>query len=1122
MQGIALTLLVLLFFAALFLIAYLQFEVPPLAQIIAWIIAGCVVGGMLIYFVGRPAMLKLTDEQIALYVEEQMPEMEDRLNSAVEVSETGILRRKHSALIDKLIDDAAKKAKTIPLTTVVDRKRERILAYSSAAALFVFSFFVVSSLDDIRSGLQAVNLTIPTTEEQPAITILPGNVEIEKGESQEIIVELRDESDRDVILHFKEGEGQWEKVTMQRGLDRTKFLHELLFIQEPVSYFITYEEQQSEPFAISLYEFPAVSQIDLTYRYPEYTQRANRFEEDTGDIRGLQGSQVTLDVHTTGAPIEGSVVLESGRTIPLRQAGEGRFRARLTLAELDGYQVRLLDAENKQNKFPEDFQIVPIEDERPYINISDPQRDVRANAIEEVLIAVEVEDDYGLQDVQLVFSVNGEDDETLTLANASNQTTTELTGEHLFFLEDYTLEPGDVISYYVSAKDHFYTEEPEESDMYFIEVIPFDQQFTQVNNQGQQGGGGQQSQIVLTQQEIIAATWKLRREQKDMDEAEYREALSGLVQAQANLKANIEERINSTAFSLELRMDESNRKVVEHLREAIAEMSNAVIELQAEALREAIKPERKALNHLLRADAQNKEQQIARQQQQGGGGGGGGREERMTELMDLELDIAKDKYEVQNQRSQQQQQNAELDEALRKVQELARKQENLANQSQQQFKGEDQKRYVDRLKREQDQLREQTEQLADNLRQQARQNGQLSREMEQQLSRVAENMQQAEQALKNGKPQEALSKQQQALNELNRLQQQLQVASSDNTTEMVERLADNFEQIQQQEEQLAEDIQESLDQARQNNGAIRASEVADLQDKRENIIENLRNLEEETEAVRQRALADDAELAQEIKDLQQELRRQNVERMMQNAERALEQGWLDYANRVGEEIQEGLGKVDNEMRSLRSMLPQSEGEQVTQALDEVRDMLESFEELQAQAQALQQGQQGQAQQGQPQQGQPQQGQQQGQQQEGQQAGGGQPNGGQTPNINPGRQQQALAARMQRQLEEAQDRMRRLQDEFGNQPQFQQMFSDMYRALNRADNTGVLLGENAADYFNNRVYQPLSQLELELARKADALEMNNKLYGARKGEVPAEYRNMVDKYYEALAKSGGTQ
>ena len=85
--------------------------------------------------------------------------------------------------------------------------------------------------------------------------------------------------------------------------------------------------------------------------------------------------------------------------------------------------------------------------------------------------------------------------------------------------------------------------------MYFIEVIPFDRKYTQVNNMGGGGGGGgMQSRTVISQQEIIAATWKLHRQRAERTEEDFEESRKGLVQAQSNLKLDIEERISSTTF----------------------------------------------------------------------------------------------------------------------------------------------------------------------------------------------------------------------------------------------------------------------------------------------------------------------------------------------------------------------------------------------------------------------------------------------------------------------------------------------------------------------------------------------------------------------------------------------
>ncbi|HMB91598.1 MAG TPA: DUF4175 family protein, partial [Rhodothermales bacterium] len=806
LQGGALVLLVLLGCATVLLLLYTTVPMRPVHLLIGLVVAGVLVTGVLVQYLARPLLKRLSDQQIALYVEEKIPGLEDRLNSAVEVDNTAHLREDHSGLVDRLIDDAVHKTRAVPLTTVIDQKRERLLGYSAIAFLAVFLIYGYTVFDKINVSDSNISLASLTTPVQPFMTVEPGDAEIEKGASQEILVTLRDESDRDVILVYKEGDGEWQKEPMRKGLGEPAFLQEFHSIQEPIQYYVEVGERKSDPYTIRLYEFPDVAQIDVTYRFPEYTGLPARVEEGMGDIRGLKGSTVILNVQTTGSVETAEMVLDDGRTIPLNPAGDGRFRGSLALQEEGFYTLRLTDAADKNNKFPTEYQIVPVEDEKPYITITDPQRDVRVNALEEVLLATTVQDDYGVKDVRLAFSVNGAEEQTVRLMPDTTTTATEVMGEHLFFLEDYSLQPGDVISYYVQAEDYFHADAPESTDMYFIEVIPFDQEFRQASNMP--GQGGQPSGLVLSQQQIIAATWKLHRERGEMEEDEVEESLKGLVQAQQNLKASIEERINSTAFSRELQGNETNRQIVEHLREATQEMDKAVVDLTADRLKEALTPERRALTALLRADALNKEQQVA-MNQGGQGGQGGATEERMTELMDLELDISKDKYETQQQAGQQGQQNRQMDEALERIRDLARRQQNLANQNRQQdnLQGEDKKRHIEKLKRDQDELRRETERLANNMQQQSRQQGQeMSREAQERLDRVAENMREAEQALRRGDEQQARAQQQQALSELQRLQRELQMASNNTSREQVEDLAEQFDQVREQEQQLARDL----------------------------------------------------------------------------------------------------------------------------------------------------------------------------------------------------------------------------------------------------------------------------------------------------------------------------
>jgi hypothetical protein len=77
-----------------------------------------------------------------------------------------------------------------------------------------------------------------------------------------------------------------------------------------------------------------------------------------------------------------------------------------------------------------------------------------------------------------------------------------------------SLEPGDVISYYAVAEDRG---REVQTDLFFVEVQPFDRSFTQSSQGGGGGGGGgqQQDEISRRQKEILVATWNLIKERTE-------------------------------------------------------------------------------------------------------------------------------------------------------------------------------------------------------------------------------------------------------------------------------------------------------------------------------------------------------------------------------------------------------------------------------------------------------------------------------------------------------------------------------------------------------------------------------------------------------------------------------
>ena len=106
--------------------------------------------------------------------------------------------------------------------------------------------------------------------------------------------------------------------------------------------------------------------------------------------------------------------------------------------------------------------------------------------------------------------------------------------------EDLGVEPGDFISYYARAREVARGGRARESrsDIYFLEVTPFDAEFERAATQA--GGGGSSTSLdslVRAQKDVISATWTLdRRRQGGRSDAD----IKAIARAQGELKAQAE------------------------------------------------------------------------------------------------------------------------------------------------------------------------------------------------------------------------------------------------------------------------------------------------------------------------------------------------------------------------------------------------------------------------------------------------------------------------------------------------------------------------------------------------------------------------------------------------------
>ncbi len=551
----------------------------------------------------------------------------------------------------------------------------------------------------------------PTREAFYRIEVAPGDRKVRKGSDQ--IVEARligFDAPQVRLIVRSHGAAKWEMAQMEAktGVPGTYgFL--IASLMENTDYRVEAGRLQSAAHTLTVVDLPSVRRIRVTYNYPAWLGLAKRVEDPGGDLRAVEGTEAVIEVETDRPLNEGQMVLDDGRKIRLEKTGERTSTARVRIEREAVYHIAALD-EGESVRISEDYFIEPKAEKPPEVRIARPGRDARVSPIEEVVIEVEASDDYALTALELRYSVNAGAEKAVAFPQSRGAKDGK--GKTLIALEDYKLEPGDILSMYAVARDARSTTQ---TDIFFLEAQPFEKEYRQgqqADSGGAQGGGGgqQEGDITKRQKEVIAATWNVIRSKKG----------AAAQKEDAEFLTGVEKKLGEQARSLAGRMqsrelsgtNEEFKKFTAEMQSAAKAMDEASGQLKILKWREALQPEQRALQHLLRAEAMFREIQVAFGQS-GGGGGGGGQSRDLESLFDLELDTNKNQYETGGSQEVASNRERQVDEALKKLEELARRQQQLAEQQRRNNQQSFQQRWEqEMLRREAEQLRRRMEELS--------------------------------------------------------------------------------------------------------------------------------------------------------------------------------------------------------------------------------------------------------------------------------------------------------------------------------------------------------------------------------------------------------------------------
>lgn len=879
-----------------------------------------------------PMRHPITLEQVALFVDEQHPELDNRIASALEFTDLPHLGSS-DWLIEKFLQETQPLFREVPISSLVDSgktRRRGMVAYVmlglSASTLLFFGQFWAPGISFVLPDSITSRPALPFTVE-------PGSKRVREGDNQMVWVRS-DKANRKLKVRWQLGDGAWQTGEMsQSGTDKVYF-HQFSDIHWDINYEVQYGGLKSEVYELTVWTPPEVDSIDLTYTYPEYLGEEPREVPNSGNIAALEGSEVAMAVSTNKKLAQAEMVYKNGDRIPLKEKNDMLWVYDLTLVKSGTYHIELTDLEGAESEYNSEYNITVEKDRAPEIRIQFPRGDSEVTMLDEIPFDFEVTDDYGFANYGLQYEISGKEPVRIVLSKDDNSLMAA-EGHHEMFLEDLTLDTGDFITWTVWAEDAKPDRKDYEKlgDPFFLEIRPFLRRMTEaVSAGGGQGSGESEESPLIRAKEIIIATWHLRRDFPILLDEEFEEHKQIILDEQLKLQEEIASGDDGTS-------DQGSPDALRLSRamsESIDALRRAELPDPGEVLSEAANSEREVYGHLLKM----KPRDVQVQQNQGGGGGGGGGKQSQ-DISSLEMERNRNFYEEENV-TQGMEEAAQ--QVLNKIKEISQRQEIVNDEiaklisemeSATEKEKEELKRKLERLKEEMkenlarmDEVNKDlaTDQLSN---EQVTESRQALREARQQATRSLDQLgdEQYQQARASG---------QRAMDALDNIEEFLQQFSRKGAAERMKKLQEQLDDLQDRQEAIAKQAEEmaeqhlspSFDDQKEAEDSIEA-----LLDEKAALMDEFGGLMNEASDLAERSKESQELMAKKLGDWLRETSREGILEDMEESGKFVKFGVWDNAAEEETNIAEKLDEAAKNLREVSGHLVEDELEAMQMALE---------------------------------------------------------------------------------------------------------------------------------------------------------------------------------------------
>ena len=391
-------------------------------------------------------------------------------------------------------------------------RRSAGVAVGGVVLLLATYFLLPTAFTGFAQAFQTLPKTLQDDQEYlknpiQITKVQPGNIQIERGTDVNVTAEVGGHLGAPVELYYRVGEigiqdsksllqAEWQSLPMHHTsvdtgrslqiseLSRFPYSATLENVTRPLQYYVSVKEVTSEQYQITINNEPVVTQFQYRLNPPAYTQlQPQTLPVNVGDIQVLFGTEIVftgesnkplqrahiafevsddillevkegeLQGPITQLPVGGNS--DSQQKVPsIPQIIQGSFVAR----QSENYRIYITDSDGFTNRDPVNWTITVLEDAAPDVTIVAPARDTVLDDAMLVELKVEATDDYGIQELQLVYRVESEGAEAVNVPLKRWAVEDALSQRSVFVAYTWDVDrigmfPGETLAYYVQALD---------------------------------------------------------------------------------------------------------------------------------------------------------------------------------------------------------------------------------------------------------------------------------------------------------------------------------------------------------------------------------------------------------------------------------------------------------------------------------------------------------------------------------------------------------------------------------------------------------------------------------------------------------------------------------------------